>query len=120
MHRVVLADDERHIRLMIKSALSLAGFEVVGEAANGREALEIYLRERPDLIMLDINMPLMTGDKALEAIVKEDPSALVVMLTSVSDMESVEACLALGASDFIRKDTPLPELVEIVRGVLQA
>ncbi len=112
--RVVLADDEPHIRFMLNALLTQAGFNVVGEARSGREAIEQYRRHRPDLLLLDINMPNLTGEQALELIMLEDPTATVVMLTSLADAEGVDRCFRLGASHYMRKDTAVTELTVIL------
>lgn len=108
--RVLLVDDEWHLRLMLSSLLTQMGYEVVGEASSGAEAVSLYKETRPDLLLMDINMPVMTGDNALREIIKEYPDAQVVMLTSVADMETVEKCLDYGAINYIRKDCPLDEI----------
>jgi len=117
--RVVIADDEDHIRKLMKAVMTAMNCEVVGEAKNGEEAVEIFKKERPHLLLLDINMPLKNGDEALEEIIEEFPDAFVIMLTSVSDMESVEKCISHGASNYIRKDTPLPEIKRIIKETWQ-
>jgi two-component system chemotaxis response regulator CheY len=118
--RVLLADDEPHIRMLIKTVMRSMNCEVIGEALNGNEAIELFKKEKPDLLMLDINMPLRTGEEALKEIMTEFPDAFVIMLTSVSDLESVENCLSLGASNFIRKDTPIQEMKKIIKETWQA
>jgi DNA-binding NarL/FixJ family response regulator len=112
--KIVLADDEGSIRLMMKTVLAAAGCQVLAEARNGREAVEAYRAHHPDVLLLDLNMPVMTGEEALAAIVGEFPQAVVIMLTSVADSASVDRCLDAGALNFVRKDTPLPQIVETV------
>lgn len=112
--RVVLADDEDHIRLLMKTMLTSKGYEVLGVGTNGEEAVTLYREKRPDLLLLDINMPFKTGEEALREIMRESPDALVIMLTSVSDLESVKKCLSLGARNFIRKDTPISEIEALI------
>jgi len=112
--RVLLADDEMHIRMLLKTVINSIDCEVVAEASNGKEAVALFKEKRPDLVLLDINMPLQTGEEALKEIIEEFPSALVIMLTSVTDMESVERCIDAGACNYIRKDTPLVEMKAIV------
>lgn len=112
--RVLIADDEMHIRMLLKTVAATINCEVVAEAANGREAVSLFREKRPDLVLLDINMPLQTGEEALREIVKEFPAAVVIMLTSVSDMESIERCIDAGACNYIRKDTPLAEMKSLI------
>ena len=113
--RVGLADDETHIRMLMKRVFMSMNCEIAGEAKNGSEAVELFRKEKPDMMFLDINMPIKTGIEALKEIITEFPDAFVVMLTSVADMESVEKCIDAGAANYIRKDTPLNELKEIVK-----
>ena len=113
--RVLIADDETHIRAMIKALLKTMTAEVVGEAANGRQAVELFEEHLPDLLLLDINMPVKTGEEALGEIVEKHPDALVIMITSLADADSVERCMDLGAANFLRKDTPLEEMKVIIR-----
>lgn len=112
--RALIADDENHVRRLLKSVVQKMNCEVVGEAKNGQEALDLFKKEKPDLLLLDINMPFKTGDEVLEEIMTEFPDAFVIMLSSIADAESVEKCLELGASNYLRKDTPLTEMKKII------
>lgn len=112
--RAVIADDEKHIRMLFKKVLTKMNCDVVGEASNGLEAVDLFSRERPDLTLLDINMPFMTGEEALKKIMEISPDAFVIILTSVADAKSIETCISLGAADYIRKDTPLKEMVNLI------
>lgn len=112
--KVVIADDELHIRLLIKKALTSMNYSVVGEASNGNEAVEMFKKEQPDIILLDINMPFKGGEEALHEIIAISPDTLAIMLTSVSDMESVEKCISAGAANYIRKDTPLADIKKMI------
>lgn len=113
--RALVADDETHIRFYLRSALESMKIEVVGEATNGMEALEMFRREKPNLMMLDINMPLKTGDDVLKEIMEEFPNAFVIVLTAAFKKGVVEECIELGAANFIRKDTPIPEIKKIIK-----
>lgn len=104
--RVLLADDEKHVRQLVKAILIPFDCEIVGEAENGAQAATLYQELRPDLVLLDVNMPVRDGKAALRDIMAFDPHAVVVMLTSMSDLETVQTALELGASHYIRKDTP--------------
>ena len=112
--RVLVADDEFHMRLMVSSLLKNMGMAVVGEAANGAEAVKLFRSARPDLLLMDINMPVKNGDAALREIIAEFPDARIIMLTSMADMHTVESCLAAGAANFIRKDSPLAEITAAI------
>jgi two-component system chemotaxis response regulator CheY len=113
--RVLIADDEAHSRALMKAVLTEMGHEIVGEASHGDEALASFRQLKPDLLLLDVNMPVMAGQEVLKAVLAEFPDAFVIMLTAVSDMETVEKCLALGASHYIRKDTSLAEIRQIIQ-----
>jgi two-component system chemotaxis response regulator CheY len=112
--RLVLADDEPHVRVVLKAVLKGTGAEIVGEAANGAEALEQYRRLRPDLLLMDLNMPVMTGVEALQELRREFPDARVLILSSMTDRESVENCLDLGAVNYLRKDCSHEEIREVI------
>jgi two-component system, chemotaxis family, chemotaxis protein CheY len=112
--RVLLADDEKHVRVLVKAILMPLGGEVVGEAANGDEAVALYKQTRPDVVLLDINMPGKDGRAALREIIEFDSTAVAVMLTSMSDLATVQASLEEGASHYIRKDTPPAEMRQML------
>jgi len=118
--RVIIADDEKHMRILMKSVISKMNYQVIGLATNGQEAIALYKQEQPDILLLDINMPSMTGDEALQEIIKQFPDALVIMLTAVVEMETVEKCIDLGAANYIRKDTPISEIAQIIKNTWQA
>jgi len=118
--RALIAEDEGHVRKLIKSVLISMNCEVVGEAANGRDAIEMFKELKPNILLLDINMPLKSGKEALAEIRKRYANAFVVMLTSLSDKETIEDCISLGASGFVRKDIPIDEIKEIIRNTWKA
>lgn len=113
--RVLVIDDEQSIRTWLKGLLVALGCKVVGEAENGQEGLEMFKKERPDLVLLDLQMPVMTGQQALDYILVEDPDARVIMLTSVRDSTVIYDRLEAGAQYYLRKDTA----PEKIRSVLQ-
>jgi two-component system chemotaxis response regulator CheY len=111
----IIADDENHIRVLIKTVLKSMGMEIVGEAKTGEEAIRLYKEKMPRMLFLDINMPSKTGEDALQEIMEEFPEAFVIMLSSVADRESVEKCIELGAVNYIRKDTPISEMKKMIK-----
>ena len=115
--RVVIADDEAHIRYILKNVVQKEGMIVVGEAADGQAALDLYRRLKPDLLLLDINMPVRNGDEVLLDVLKEFPAAKVIMLTMVADAEVVQRCLAAGALNYILKSHSTDAIRRILREV---
>ena len=109
--KVLLTDDEAHIRKFLGLVLKRLGSPVIIEAANGQEAVNLYEKHQPDLVLMDVNMPVMDGVQALTQIRKNDPEAFVVMLTSLTNRQTVEQCASLGALDYLRKDLPRDEMI---------
>jgi two-component system chemotaxis response regulator CheY len=96
---------------------SLGGV-VAGEAATGRQAVDLYYAQRPDLVLMDIAMPEMEGVDAVAAIIKKDPCARIIMVTSIAHQEIVKRALSLGARHFIAKPLDPHQAVEIIRFVM--
>ena len=107
---ILLTDDEAHIRKFMSLILRAFDNPRILEAANGAEAVELYKQHQPDMVLLDVNMPILDGVQALTQIMQLDPNAVVVMLTSLANRQTVEECQQLGAVECIRKDTPRAEL----------
>ena len=107
---IMLVDDEAHIRKFISLLLRHLGVEKIFEAPNGSVALEVYKRESPDLVMLDVNMPVMDGIETLRALKAINPDCVVVMLTSLANRQTIDEAVALGAANYIRKDAPPEEI----------
>lgn len=112
--KVLLVDDEAHIRKFIGLLLKQLGSPTVIEAGNGEDAVATYKQEKPDLVLLDINMPGLTGIETLRLLRQEDPECVVIMLTSLASRQVVEESLSLGASGYIRKDTPKEEITRML------
>lgn len=117
---ILLVDDEAHIRKYVGLILKQLGAPVVIEAANGEEALAAFQRERPALVLLDVNMPKMDGLEALQRMKQQDPSCIVIMLTSLANRETVEKALELGAANYLRKDTPKEEMMKTLEETIAA
>lgn len=112
---VLVVDDEAHIRKFVSVYLKTLGEISVAEAVNGTEALLLYEYQRPHLVLLDVNMPRLDGLQTLRNLKKADPSCVVVMLTSLVNRQTVEACLRLGALGYLRKDNPPDEMFAQLR-----
>lgn len=114
--RVVVVDDQALMRTGFRMILESAGIEVAAEAENGREALDVVRRHRPDVVLMDIRMPELDGVAATEQLMA-DPSveARILILTTFDLDEYVFAALQAGAAGFLLKDTPPEALIEAVR-----
>jgi DNA-binding NarL/FixJ family response regulator len=118
--RVVIADDTRDMRLLLSLALELAGgFEVVGEAANGEEAIAQAAAHRPDVVLLDLAMPVVDGLQALPEIRTRAPDALVVVLSGFGADAIGEEAVRLGAATYVQKGVNPTELAEQLRALVR-
>jgi len=116
--KVLIVDDAIFMRNMIKDIFSSGGFEVVGEAANGLEAVEKFKELHPDIVTMDIVMPFKSGIEATREIVKVDPRAMVVMCSALGQESLVMEAIEAGASDFIVKPFKSEDVLSVVRKVL--
>lgn len=112
---VMIVDDAAFMRMMIKDILVKNGYDVVGEAANGAEAVEKYKELKPDLVTMDITMPEMDGVAALKEIKKLDPNARVVMCSAMGQQAMVIDAIQSGAKDFIVKPFQNDRVIEAIR-----
>lgn len=116
--RVLVVDDQRLMRDGIASLLSIqAGIEVVGQAANGLEAVEQASQLRPDVILMDVRMPQMDGVTATAEVRRLLPACKILMLTTFDDEEYVLEALKAGASGYLLKDIPVQDLAQAVKAV---
>ena len=106
----LIVDDEPHVRMYLKLILKKIGFKTFIEAKNGQEGIDLYKLRQPDLVLLDVNMPVKEGMEALEEIMQFDPTAVVVVTSPVASRQAVEQSVELGASYYIRKDTPKEDI----------
>ncbi len=116
--RLLIADDSALIRRMIAEVLTQSGWEVVGEAANGAEAVERYKELRPDAVTLDIVMPGTDGLYALDGILAFDPHARIVVVSALNQTKLISEAIRKGAHDFIAKPFLPEQLQETVNAVL--
>ena len=115
---VLVCDDAAFMRMMIRDILTKNGYNVVGEAENGKIAVERYQELKPDLTMLDITMPEMDGIQALKKIKEIDPGANVIMCSAMGQQAMVIEAVQSGAKDFIVKPFQAEKVLESVRKVI--
>ena len=116
MIRVLLADDHAVVRSGLTQLLAtVEDVEVVGAAADGAEAVDLALAERPDVVLMDLSMPVMDGIEAIRRLRGRDPEARIVVLTSFSDRERILDALDAGAIGYLLKDAEPDELIRGVR-----
>lgn len=118
--KILLIDDEPHIRKFMTLLLRQIGTPTVIEASNGQEGIEKYQQERPDLVLLDVNMPVLDGIGTLKALREIDPEAVVIMLTSLASRQMIEQAADLGASNYIRKDNTREEILAALTQTIAA
>ena len=120
-YSVLIADDDSILRMMLKSILDDSGeYSVVGEAINGMEAVKKFASLKPDLVLLDINMPKVNGLRALEEIRKINPTALVMMVSSDSTRDKVKEAVQKGAFGFVVKPLTAEIVLSKIRMCIKA
>lgn len=118
MHSVLIVDDAELFRETLKAAFVQEGFDVVAVAADAMHGIDLAREHEPDLVMLDLLMPGMSGLEVVGTILKTSPKSRVVLLTASESAEDLLSAVKAGASGYLTKDTPLPRLVESMNDVL--
>ena len=103
MKSVLIVDDSRTSRRFLSDILERAGYKIVGEAINGQEGFDQYVKLHPDIVTMDITMPVMDGIDALKLIKRNNPDAKVVMITAAGQKEKMMEALKIGAVEFVSK-----------------
>ena len=112
--KVLIVDDSLYMRTLIKDALSTAGYEIVGMAANGEAAIDMAFDLQPDIITLDNILPDMLGIDILKTLKEEGLGSKVVMISAVGQQSVIDEGMKLGANDYIVKPFTTEQLVEII------
>lgn len=103
MKRLLIVDDAAFMRMVLRNIVEKNGYEIVGEAKNGIEAVKKYFELRPDIVTMDITMPEMTGIEALKIIKQQDKDAKIIMVSAMGQEPIVKETLIYGAKSFIVK-----------------
>ncbi len=118
MAKILVCDDSAFMRMMLKKVLIDNGHEVVGEAGDGMEAVQLFRQYKPDLITMDITMPKMDGIEAVKHIFAEDPLVRIIMVTALGQRSIITDAINAGASDFVVKPFDNIQVIETVKKVL--
>jgi two-component system, chemotaxis family, chemotaxis protein CheY len=114
MKKILVVDDSIFIRMRLKGFLEEHQFDVV-EAEDGEVAIEKFASEKPDLTLLDIGLPKMDGIEVLESIRKQDPDAIVIILSGVAKEETLSKAMLLGAKEYLIKPFDEDKMIEKIR-----
>lgn len=117
---VLICDDALFMRTMVSDILTQAGFQVVGQAETGQQAVEKYFELQPDLVTMDIVMPEMGGIDAVREITRQDPAARILMCSAMGQQALVTEAMQAGAKDFVVKPFQPSRVLEAVHRVLAA
>lgn len=118
MGKILIVDDAKFMRMTLTRIIEQAGYEVVGEAMTGTEAIELYRQLKPDLVFMDITMPDMDGITAVKTIVGEFPDAKIVMCSALGQQRMIVEAIEAGAKDFIKKPFDSSQIVETIEKLL--
>ncbi|GEN54135.1 MULTISPECIES: response regulator [Halobacillus] len=116
--RILIVDDAAFMRMMVKDILTKNGYEIAGEAEDGKKAVELYAEEQPDLVTMDITMPEMDGITALKEIKGQYPDAKVIMCSAMGQQAMVVDAIQAGAKDFIVKPFQADRVIEAIQKAL--
>jgi len=117
-YTALIVDDADFMRVMLREILEGMDLNVIGEAADGAEGAQMYRQVKPDLVFMDITMPVQDGNIALKSILEHDPQANVIMITALGQKDQVLQAIKAGARDFIIKPFDQERVENTVNGIL--
>ncbi len=117
MKSILIVDDSRVSRKILKNMLEQNGYTIAGEAANGKEGVELYKQLKPDIVTMDITMPEMNGLESLKLIKEFDPDAKIVIITAAGQLEKRELAIEYGASGYVTKPYENQEILDAIANV---
>ena len=116
----LLVDDEAHVRVYLRMLLQSLGVTTVWEASDGKEAVELYALHRPQVVLLDLAMPVVAGEQVFRNLQAIDPDVAVIVVTSQSSLKSVQAIHELGAIAYLLKHTPREQMEKTLNEALDS
>ena len=114
MAKILIVDDSRTSRKMLRNILESNGHEIIDEAVNGQEGVQKFQALKPDVVTLDITMPVVDGVEALKMIKALDPESKVVMVTAAGQKNTMIECIKAGANEFLTKPFEQQEIVDVI------
>ena len=114
MAKILIVDDSRTSRKMLRNILESNGHEIIDEAVNGQEGVQKFQALKPDVVTLDITMPVVDGVEALKMIKALDPESNVVMVTAAGQKNKMIECIKAGANEFLTKPFEQQEIVDVI------
>ena len=114
MAKILIVDDSRTSRKMLRNILESNGHEIIDEAVNGQEGVQKFQALKPDVVTLDITMPVVDGVEALKMIKARDPESKVVMVTAAGQKNKMIECIKAGANEFLTKPFEQQEIVDVI------
>lgn len=114
MAKILIVDDSRTSRKMLRNILETNGHEIIDEAVNGQEGVQKFQALKPDVVTLDITMPVVDGVEALKMIKALDPESKVVMVTAAGQKNKMIECIKAGANEFLTKPFEQQEIVDVI------
>ena len=114
MAKILIVDDSRTSRQMLRNILESNGHEIIDEAVNGQEGVQKFQALKPDVVTLDITMPVVDGVEALKMIKALDPESKVVMVTAAGQKNKMIECIKAGANEFLTKPFEQQEIVDVI------
>ncbi len=118
-YKILVADDSITVHKLMETVLRSTEYTLKATAKNGEEAINLYKEHEPDVVFLDITMPILDGIGALKGIREADPNAKVIMLSAMADKKIVDEAMELGAATFLQKPFKRDELVGVIQKVLE-
>ena len=118
MAKVLIVDDAKFMRTLVRDALTAAGHEIVGEAENGNQAIQLYKELKPDLVTMDITMREKDGLEAAQEILKQDGQACIIMVTALGQEDLLARAIKMGVKDFVVKPFPPERLQQAAQKAL--
>lgn len=119
MVSIMIVDDSDAIRMVLKDIVSIGKHNLVGDLNTGLQALEEYIKIKPDIVLLDLAMPKKDGVSVLKEIIEFDPNANIIMISASDNQETVKECLELGAKAYILKPFNFHEVLDIITKVIK-